>query len=200
MNLTQPATEAPAGADDQPQTLVWSRRAKPGCQDALEDVIERIGREMKRAHGFQAVAIMRPEPGHPPIFTMVAHFASAADVNAWTSSEVRGRLLLEAEEVSVGGLHTQQAAGLEAWFKLPGQPIVVPPPRYKMAVVTWLGLLPLLVGANLLAPLALRPLAPMLRVVPISLVLIALMTWVVMPVMTKWFRFWLYSSRSIRTP
>jgi uncharacterized protein len=135
---------------------------------------------------------MRPEAGHPQIFSIVAHFSSQADLDAWTSSELRGRLVAEADEVSIGGLNVQQAAGLEAWFQLPGQPIVVPPPRYKMAVVTWGALLPLLIVTNLVATPLLAPLPPILRLVPISMVLVSLMTWAVMPWMTKAFRFWLY--------
>jgi antibiotic biosynthesis monooxygenase (ABM) superfamily enzyme len=38
----------------------------------------------------------------------------------------------------------------------------------------------------------LAPLPPILRLVPISMVLVGLMTWAVMPLMTKAFRFWLY--------
>jgi antibiotic biosynthesis monooxygenase (ABM) superfamily enzyme len=147
---------------------------------------------MKGSRGYQGAAIMRPEAGHPQIFSIVAHFSSQADLDAWTSSELRGRLVAEADEVSIGGLNVQQAAGLEAWFQLPGQPIVVPPPRYKMAVVTWVALLPLLIVTNLVATPVLAPLPPILRLVPISMVLVGLMTWAVMPLMTKAFRFWLY--------
>lgn len=54
--------------------------------------------------------------------TMVAHFASEADLDGWVSSEIQVRLYAEAEQVSVGGLNVQQATGLEGWFQMPGQP------------------------------------------------------------------------------
>jgi uncharacterized protein len=173
-------------------TVVWSRRAKPGCEAALGNVIDRLAKAMAEAPGYEGVATLRPHAGHPPIYTMVAHFASQADLDAWVSSEVRGRLYAEAEEVSIGGLNVQQAAGLEAWFQMPGQPLVVPPPRYKMAIITWAAIFPLLVLANLIAAQLLSWVSPLVRLIPVSVALIALMTWVVMPRMTKWFRFWLY--------
>ena len=173
-------------------TVVWSRRAKPGCQADLEDVINRLAKAMSSAAGYEGVVSLRPQPGHQPIYTMVAHFASQADLDAWVSSEIRGRLYAEAEAVSVGGLNVQEAAGLEGWFQMPGQPLVVPPPRYKMAIITWIAIFPLLVLANLIATPLLSHVSPVLRLIPVSIVLIALMTWVVMPQMTKWFRFWLY--------
>lgn len=173
-------------------SVVWSRRAKPASQAALEDVIERLAKAMSKAPGFEGVVTLRPQAGNPPVFTMVAHFASQHDLDAWVSSEIRGRLYAEAEALSVGGLNVQQAAGLEGWFQMPGQPLIVPPPRYKTAVITWIAILPLLVGANLIATPLLSRVPPVLRLVPVSIVLIALMTWVVMPNMTRWFRFWLY--------
>jgi len=173
-------------------TVVWSRRAKPGRQAALENVIDRLAQAMSSATGYEGVVSLRPQPGHPPIYTMVARFASQSDLDAWVSSEIRGRLYAEAEGVSVGGLNVQQAAGLEGWFQMPGQPLVVPPPRYKMAVITWAAIFPLLLLANLIAAPLLANVSPLVRLLPVSIVLIALMTWVVMPRMTKWFRFWLY--------
>lgn len=176
-------------------TVVWSRRAKPGSQASLENVIERLAKAMANAPGYEGVVTLRPQAGHPPIFTMVAHFATQADLDAWVTSEIRGRLYAEAEALSVGGLNVQQAAGLEGWFQMPGQPLVVPPPRHKIAIITWIAILPLLVIGNLAATALLARLSPLERLVPVSIVLIALMTWVVMPQMTKWFRFWLYPNR-----
>ncbi|HET7421328.1 MAG TPA: antibiotic biosynthesis monooxygenase [Candidatus Dormibacteraeota bacterium] len=173
-------------------TVVWSRRAKPGSKATLENVIERLARAMSAAHGYEGVVTLRPQAGHLPIFTMVAHFASQADLDAWVSSEIRGRLYAEAEAASVGGLNVQQAVGLEGWFQMPGQPLVVPPPRYKTAIITWIAILPLLVIANLIGTALLPRVSPFVRLIPVSIVLIALMTWVVMPQMTRWFRFWLY--------
>jgi hypothetical protein len=61
-----------------------------------------------------------------------------------------------------------------------------------MAIITWIAIFPLLVLANLIATALLPHVSPLVRLLPVSAVLIALMTWVVMPQMTKWFRFWLY--------
>jgi len=61
-----------------------------------------------------------------------------------------------------------------------------------MAIITCAALFPLLVLANLIAAPLLSNVSPLVRLLPVSIVLIALMTWVVMPRMTKWFRFWLY--------
>lgn len=139
LGLVEPdSAEATASGE---VTVVWSRQAKPGCQAALENVIERLAKAMATAPGYERGVSLRPRAGHPPIYTMVAHFASQADLDTCVSSKIRGRLFAEAERVSVGGLNVQQAAGLEGWFQMPDQTLVAPHPRYKMAIITWLAIL-----------------------------------------------------------
>ena len=38
----------------------------------------------------------------------------------------------------IGPMRTSFVTGLESWFTLPSQPGLVPPPPYKMALLTWL--------------------------------------------------------------
>jgi len=82
--------------------------------------------------------------------------------------------------------------GLETWFTLPTQPNMTPPPRYKMAVVTLLVIYPLSLGmgAALTRWLSAIPVVP--RSLLGSVVMIALMTYVIMPRVTRLFRWWLY--------
>lgn len=62
------------------------------------------------------------------------------------------------------------------------------PARWRVAVITWLAICPLItVLLPLLAPLV-EPVPPVLRPVPMTLVLVPLMTYVVMPTMTRVFR------------
>lgn len=64
-------------------------------------------------------------------------------------------------------------------------------PRYKMAVARWIALFPPLVVITVLASPLLATLPPLVRVFVVSVVLVALMTWVTMPLVTKWLAFWL---------
>ena len=92
-------------------------------------------------------------------------------------------------------MRTQFLTGLESWFTLPGQASAAPPPAYKMAVLTWVTIFPLItlvvvVSAPLIGGL---PLAARLAVT--TLVTVTLMTWVVMPRVTRLMRRWLYPGR-----
>ena len=70
-------------------------------------------------------------------------FANEEALVAWEASEERDRLVQEARKFSTPDV--QRATGLETWFVLPGQRAIVPPPRWKMLLVTLIGAYPLVV-------------------------------------------------------
>jgi uncharacterized protein len=70
----------------------------------------------------------------------------------------------------------------------------VPPPRHKMALVTW-------IGAWAMITLILQVLSPMmatwalpLRTLVISVLMVLALTWVVIPSLTRLFARWLFST------
>jgi antibiotic biosynthesis monooxygenase (ABM) superfamily enzyme len=82
--------------------------------------------------------------------------------------------------------------GLETWFTLPSSGPIVPPPRYKMAIVTWLAVFPLATGVFYAAAPVFTRLPPIGRSLAMSVILVPVMTYIVMPRMTRLFRNWLY--------
>lgn len=76
-----------------PVTLVLSRQVRAGHEEAFEDVLHRLAAEVARQPGHLDVTVLRPSPGGRRIYTIVSHFASRADADAWLSSEVRARLV-----------------------------------------------------------------------------------------------------------
>jgi antibiotic biosynthesis monooxygenase (ABM) superfamily enzyme len=81
----------------------------------------------------------------------------------------------------------RQLHGLEAWFRAPHNP----PPRWKMAVATLLGVYPvsLLIGVVLSPTLKKLPLV--LNLFVVSAIIVGLLTWVVMPFVTRLLHGWL---------
>src|SRR5207244_13482242 len=89
-------------------------------------------------------------------------------------------------------MRTQFLTGLESWFTIPALPGAPPPPAYKMAVLTWVTIFPLItlvvvVSAPLIGHL---PMVPRLAVT--TLVTVSLMTWVVMQAVPRLVHPWLY--------
>ena len=97
----------------------------------------------------------------------------------------------DAEAVSTAGDESQIRTGLETWFTLPDKPAPTKPPaKWKMALVTWLALLPMVIAlAYILAPLQL----PFLANAAVSTAIpVAMLTWVIMPRLTRALYGWLY--------
>jgi antibiotic biosynthesis monooxygenase (ABM) superfamily enzyme len=92
-------------------------------------------------------------------------------------------------------MEIQRTSGLEAWFTLPGERAIVPPPRWKQLLVTLIGAYPLvvLISAFVMPQLDAWPLLVRSAVLPV--VLLTLMTYGVMPLLTRAFRGWLYPRR-----
>jgi antibiotic biosynthesis monooxygenase (ABM) superfamily enzyme len=97
---------------------------------------------------------------------------------AW---EDRARTLTEGEPVY------RQLHGLEAWFRSPHNP----PPRWKMAAATFLGVFPVALILNLTLGPVIRPWHFILRNAVFNVCVVALLTWVVMPIIARLLKGWL---------
>ncbi|WP_334151740.1 hypothetical protein [Microbacterium sp.] len=68
---------------------------------------------------------------------------------------------------------------------------MTPPPRWKMAIITWLAVYPLITALLLLlGPLILGLPIPVITLI-LSVTLVALLSFVVMPLLTRAFQPWL---------
>ena len=103
-----------------------------------------------RFPGHLGVQILRPTSAASPEWIVVIKFQSrgaydgfrnSPEYQRWTA-EIRG--LLESDPV------VEERCGLESWFVLPGatdQPVL---PRWKMALVTWIGVNVAVIGLAML--------------------------------------------------
>ena len=69
------------------------------------------------------------------------------------------------------------------------------PPRYKMVIVTWLGVFPIVTILFSVFGHWLNLLPTLVRTLVFTAVMVTLMSYVVMPSMTRLFSFWLYPDR-----
>ncbi|MFP5252180.1 MAG: antibiotic biosynthesis monooxygenase [Actinomycetes bacterium] len=184
-----------AGAEDGPVTAVLSRRVRPGRAAEFETWVAGITGALTSFPGSLGVTVLRPAELERDEWLLVLRFASAEDLAAWRTSDVRARWLADVDDLVVGDLGWQERTGLEAWFTLQGRPVPGgPPPRWKQAVLTTIGLVPLLLlsNATLGAALAAAGVGPVLRVLLVTPLLVAAMFWVVMPRVTAVAQRWLY--------
>jgi uncharacterized protein len=178
-----------------PVTTTVTRRVKPGHEAAYEEVLEGIIAAASRFPGHLGVEVFRPRAAGGEYRT-VYRFASAEALRRWLASDERAAWLERAEQHAAGAMRTRYLTGLEGWFTLPAEPGAPPPPPYKMALLTWITITPLITGVVL----ALEPLLEEFALVPrlaiTTAVTVPLMTWIVMPRVTRLLRGWLFPTRA----
>ena len=82
--------------------------------------------------------------------------------------------------------------GMERWFTLPNRSVTQAPPKYKSAILVFLGLYPLVLVLNLLWGPLIGSWPAALRILVSLAVSVPLMVWVIMPQLTRLFFGWLY--------
>jgi uncharacterized protein len=185
----------PAPREDPPVTAVASRRVKPGHEQDFEEWVSGILTVVNTFPGYLGSEVLRPSDPDDDEYRIVFRFDHASNMRAWESSEERQRWLRKARPHLREKEKVHVLTGLETWFTLPSKPGAPAPPRYKMAIVTWLAVFPVVAVIFSLFGQWLNLLPTLLRTLAFSAVMVTLMTYVIMPRMTRLFSFWLYPDR-----
>lgn len=173
-------------------TAVISHQIKPGREQGYEEWLKGIAADAKRFEGHCGVSIIRPRDGVCPEYVAILKFDRYTHLKQWIESDVRQQWLDRLEPLIAKPEEVQTLTGLETWFTLSGQSRKSPPPRYKMALVTWLGVFVTVGVLSRFLPLILSAIPPLLSQVISSGLTVALLTYLVMPQLTRLFSKWLY--------
>lgn len=180
----------------EPVTLVFTVTAKNGKEKELEKWAHIMTKEAIKFEGNLGGNWIKPS-GKSREYTVIYKFVDTKDSHKWENSAVRKRLLKKAEPlIEEHRPHRlQEVTGLETWFTLPGRVTIMPPPRWKMVIATMIGIYPIglvyqayFVPYMKVIPLILRPIA-------LSLLLTPVLTYLIMPRLTKLLRSWLYPEK-----
>ena len=186
MTLTSPLS---AVSERAPVKVVFERRVRPGADAAFRQWSERFVQTASRFPGHEGTSVLAV-PNSESQFVLV-RFASSADLARWQGSDEYATLIREADTLGPAGPYSETRTGMETWFTLPDKPApAAPPPPWKMAIVTWVALLPMVIAlAYIFAPFRL----PFLVEVSLSTAIpVAMLTWVIMPRLTRLLYRWLY--------
>ena len=63
----------------------------------------------------------------------------------WLTSDERRALMRDLDDISEAHSKVEPLTGLETWFLLPGRKTLKPPPRWKMWLVSFISVYPLVV-------------------------------------------------------
>jgi antibiotic biosynthesis monooxygenase (ABM) superfamily enzyme len=173
-------------------TAVITHRVRPGREQGYEEWIKGISAAAREFAGHLGVSILRPQGGSSD-YVIVLQFHSANHLDTWLSSDIRKAWIERANPLIQEKETVQVLTGLEAWFQLPKQPGHSAPKRYKQAILVWIGVMTVsLCVSPLITPL-LSSLPWILKVSVNVAITVILLSYVIMPRLTQWFKGWLFS-------
>jgi uncharacterized protein len=177
--------------EEQFVTVVISQLVKPGCEKDYEAWLKEITGVAKTYFGHLGTNVIRPQPGVRSEYVIIFRFNSYENLKIWMTSRDREYYLNQGKHLVESDAHVQQISGLEAWFSLPGQPLKTPP-RYKTALLTWGSVFVLINLLNTLLRPLLGSLPPLIGSLIITIIMVVLLTYVIMPRVSRLFSRWLY--------
>jgi antibiotic biosynthesis monooxygenase (ABM) superfamily enzyme len=198
MSLTDaPRLERPAPGDDEPVTVVVSRKVKPGFEAAYEAWLDRLIAGASGMRGYLGAKVQRPRPGEAPTYTSVFRFESVETLRAFEESELRRRALAEAAAFVDADAVWSRLTGLELWFTPPPGTVVAQPSKLRMALVMIVVVYALVLSLGQLVALVLARAPAPARLLVTIVIEVFLMTYVLMPRITRWLAPWIYPTKEV---
>lgn len=181
------AEPTPAG-DADTLTLVSSVELRPGTEAAHRARHDEAVAAAERMGGLVRAELLPAVPGVQPETVALFTFRTKDDLDAWLGSSERAASLDAIAPLTAGERTVNVVGGFAGWF---GRHDTPGPRRWKQALVVLIGLVPLSI-ASTLAREVVAPGLPLLAGVVIGvLVNVAILTWLVMPRLTRALGSWL---------
>jgi uncharacterized protein len=175
--------------NSQEVTVVVNRMIKPGCERDYDEWLRRFLMLERKVPGYLGTTTVMETGTDSTIRHIIHRFRDKASVEAWENSVELQKLLDEVNKYS--SPHIEKATGLETWFNLPGLKTIVPPPKWKMAIVAF-------IGAYCISSLAQYILSSLLGQqrllinLSMTIILVIGLTYCAMPLLSRLLRRWLY--------
>lgn len=189
-----------------PVTVIVKRIAKKDKIKEFEEWLSGISKEVSRQEGSMGIDIIRPTNKNNNKskleYVVIFRFNNYHNLAKWEKSHLRNEWLQKGRKLIEANPDVQKLTGLEFWFtpyfKDEDSSIIPlqPPPRYKMVIVTIpvisILLLTLVPQIHFLTEMLSIPF-PIRLVIAITITVL-IMTYVIMPTLTKLLKSWLFKN------
>lgn len=178
-----------------PVTVSITRHVAPEHVDQMTAWVRAGSALAERFPGFLGTGWVRPREGSDE-WHMLYRFDSERSLARWEASEQRAWWLGSAQGI-VGESRRELRTGIEGWFDQPQErdvaylPARPAPPRWKQAIMIWFAFFPLSLGVTLLLGEVVPDLATPLRVLLSTVLMTPVMTYLVLPWLTRSLSWWL---------
>ena len=179
-------------ASAQPIHVAITRHIKPGCEQEFQAALKEFFARSLAESGVQGAAMLVPAPGSASTeYGIIRSFASIAERDAFYASPLYREWKKQVAPLSNGEPDARELHGLEAFFRGKNS---APPPRWKMGIATYLGVVPVIMTLALTLGRLIRSWNFVLYNLVFNACVVVLLTWVVMPLITRALQGWLYAN------
>jgi antibiotic biosynthesis monooxygenase (ABM) superfamily enzyme len=175
-------------------TVVVTRKVKRGRESEYEDWLRRLLEEAKSMKGYLGATIHKPAPGSTE-YTSIFRFDTVDNLRKFEESELRSKYLREVIDYVETDAIWKKFTGLEFWFSPPKGTLIPQPSRFRMALVTIAVVFGLVISiGQVVGMVATAEVPSYIRLFVTISIEIFLMTYVVMPRITRLLAKWIYPS------
>lgn len=185
-----------------PVLLLVSRRAKPGHEAEFEWLMAEFITAATAFSGCLGAQLVHPgdeEAVEDSLYHALMAFDTTSSLEAWQQSAERASGLASIAPYIEGSAVERGISGLAHWFQPKTSARTGQPPRWKVAVVTWLGIFPTVYLLFWLLGDMLAPWTLVARIFLLTLMVVIIMTWGIAPQLTRLLRPWLFPSPPAKT-
>ncbi len=178
---------------NEPITTMFADRVKPDKTEEYEAWSTSINACAKAFPGFLGVDVIRPDEGNHPEYITLVKFDNCENLRKWKDSPSLTACRKELPDLLVSDSIAKECEGLELWFDRPTTSRdLKEPPFWKQVIIGVVCVYPLVLLLNWgLGPVTQdipREFAALINVIILS----CLLTYPVMPWVTRLLRAWLY--------
>lgn len=171
-----------------PIHVAITRKVLPGKEQEFRDALRQFMGESFRYTGVHGASIISgPEGDDEREIGILRTFKNKAERDAFYNSEQFKKWEEYASTVTEEPVY-RELNGLEAWFRS-----TPAPPRWKMALVTLCGVFPTSIFLNLTVSPLIKDFPLVIRLLIIAACMVGILTWLVMPKLTRILKTWLRS-------
>ncbi|WP_085909061.1 antibiotic biosynthesis monooxygenase [Kiloniella majae] len=164
-------------------------------QDRYEALVDELHQFFEAEDGFLSVDTVRYNRPHQIEYTVLSRWADEKAAQQWRKNKLIQKKLSQIEAITGGAADIVEASGIGLWFDhIEGAEAGLPPglpPIWKRIVLSVIGVYPMLILLLELTAPIIGSLPQLLQVFIIVVVLSTLLTWPIMPWLSRLLQPWL---------
>ncbi|UWR84004.1 antibiotic biosynthesis monooxygenase [Phaeobacter inhibens] len=172
-------------------TLAVTDHVPMEAKARYEALVEELHRLFEAQNGFLSVDTVRHSRPHQVEYTVLSRWSDEAAVTQWRENPAIREKLTQIEAITGGPAQHVQAIGLGMWVDHADGSAPHLPPAWKRTAMSAAAVYPMLMLLMALSSPIIGGLPQFLQVLIIVIVLSALLTWPIMPWLSKVLRPWL---------